>query len=90
MNRIEEIKRRQKDGKKIIIFCAGLHGILFYNVLKVCGIAVDFFSDSDRGKWEKTIVEDIICVSPEKIKCYDCMGFICVGKAFYKEIYAWV
>lgn len=43
MNRIEEIKRRQKDGKKIIIFCAGLHGILFYNVLKVCGIAVDFF-----------------------------------------------
>lgn len=90
MNRIEEIKRQKKDGKKIIIFCAGLHGILFYNVLKVCGIAVDFFSDSDRSKWEKTVVEDIICVSPEKIKCYDCMGFICVRKACYKEIYAWV
>ena len=86
MGILDQLKMQQAGGKKIIIYCAGLHGILFYNVLKICGIEVDFFSDSDRGKWGTAVVDGIVCVSPESLKRYDCVGFICVGKIHYKEI----
>lgn len=90
MGIIDKLKMQKADGRKVIIYCAGLHGILFYNVLKICGIAVDLFSDSDRRKWGTAVVDDIVCVSPKSLKSYDCVGFICVGKKHYQEIYEFV
>lgn len=90
MSIIDRLKMQQAGGKKVVIYCAGLHGILFSNVLKICGIAVDFFSDSDSCKWGTAIVDDIVCVSPESLKRYNCVGFICVGKIHYREIYEYV
>ena len=55
MGIFEQIVRQKKDGKKVIIYCAGLHGILFYRVLKACGIFIDFFSDSDSRKWNMIV-----------------------------------
>lgn len=90
MKIFEQIKKQKKESGKFIIYCAGLHGILFYRVLKVCGISIDFFSDSDSSKWGKYIVDDIICINPEKLKKYNCMGVICVERSNYEEVYEWV
>lgn len=90
MGILDQVKMQQVGGKKIIIYCAGLHGLLFYNVLKICGIAVEFFSDSDSRKWGITITDNVVCISPDIVKRYDCVGFICVGKIHYKEIYEFV
>lgn len=90
MGVLDQLKRQKADGRKVILYCAGLHGVLFYNVLKICGIQVDFFSDSDSSKWGTAIVDDIVCVSPDNLKRYDCVGFICVGKIHYQEIYEFV
>lgn len=86
MGVLDQIIRQKQDGKKVIIYCAGLHGILFYDVLKICGVSVDFFSDSDSRKWGRTVVDGVVCVSPDRLKEYDCVGFICVGKPYYNEI----
>ncbi|MCI9220662.1 MAG: DUF616 domain-containing protein [Lachnospiraceae bacterium] len=86
MRILDRIRSRQKNGRKLIIYCAGLHGQLFFEVLKVCGISIDFFCDSDSDKWGKTIRDDIVCISPGELKKNDCMGFICVGKACYEEV----
>jgi len=90
MSILTRLKAQKKNGRKIIIYCAGLHGILFYHVMKVCGMCIDFFADSDSRKWGRTIAEDVICISPEELKGYDCVGFICVGKIHYQEIYEFV
>lgn len=87
MGIFEQIVRQKKDGKKVIIYCAGLHGILFYRVLKACGIFIDFFSDSDSRKWDMDIADGIICIRPDRLREYDCIGFICVAKTYYNEIY---
>lgn len=90
MSILDQIARRKENGRKLIIYCAGLHGSLFYNVLKVCGIQIDFFADSDSGKWGTIIADGMICVSPEEVKRYDCMGVICVKKSCYRGIYKFV
>lgn len=87
MGILDRILSQQKMGIKVIIYCAGLHGQLFYEVLKVCGISTDFFGDSDSDKWGKTITDGIICISPEELKSLDCVGFICVGRAHYEEVF---
>lgn len=81
------ILTQQKGSRKVIIYCAGLHGQLFYEVLKICGISIDFFCDTDRDKWGKTIRDKVICISPDELKKFDCIGFICVGKVHYKELF---
>lgn len=86
MSILEEIAKQKKAGRKLVLYCAGLHGVLFYNVLKVCGIMADFFSDRDSSKWGTVITDNLVCISPEKLQTYNCMGFICVGKTHYKEI----
>lgn len=90
MSILNQITKQKENGRKLIIYCAGLHGSLFYNVLKTCGIRIDFFADSNSSKWGTIIEDDIICVSPEEVKRYDCMGFICVKKSCYKGIYEFV
>lgn len=90
MGVLDQIIRQKQDGKKVIIYCAGLHGILFYDVLKICGVSVDFFSDSDSRKWGRDIVDGMTCVSPDSLKEYDCVGVICVGKPHYNEIYEFI
>lgn len=86
MGILDCILSQQKTGRKVIIYCAGLHGELFYEVLKACGISTDFFVDSDSDKWGKTITDGIVCISPEELKGFDCVGFICVGRAHYEEV----
>jgi len=86
MTNLEQIEKFHREGKKIIIFCAGLHGRLFCKVLKTCGIMIDYFVDSNQEKWGTIIEEEIICVSPAEVKDMECVGFICVGKAHYSEI----
>ncbi len=87
MNIIEQIIQQKNDGRKVIIYCAGLHGKLFYSVLKTCGILVDFFADMDSCKWGKDIADGIPCINPERLNEWDSIGFICVGKVYYQEIY---
>ncbi|MBR5316791.1 MAG: DUF616 domain-containing protein [Lachnospiraceae bacterium] len=72
--------------KKIALICAGLHGILFYEILKICGIKVDCFIDNSKDKWGKVIVDDIQCVAPSILMENKHIVYVCVGKKHYISV----
>ena len=90
MINLNQLEQLHIEGKKIIIFCSGLHGVLFCRVLRTCGITIDYFADSDQTKWGTLITEGIVCISPAEIRNMSCVGFICVGKTRYSEVYDYV
>lgn len=75
-----------ENQKKIALFCAGLHGILFYQILKICGIRVDCFIDNSKDKWGKIIVDDVKCFAPDVLTEGNYIVYVCVGKVHYKNI----
>ena len=52
---------------KICIFGAGEHGIAWYHILRSWNIAVDYFCDNNERKWEKEVIDGIVCYSPRII-----------------------
>lgn len=86
MNILCQIGRYQSEGKKFIIYCAGLHGRLFYELLRTCGVIIDYFSDIDSEKWGKRIVEGVFCICPDEVRELSCAGVICVGRQHYTKI----
>ena len=60
-NTITYIKHWQHSGKKIAIYCAGRHGVLFLEILRKCGVKIDVFFDRAPEKWGKEVSDGIYC-----------------------------
>lgn len=83
---IDSLKAWKRSGKKIALYCAGLHGQLFLLVLKLLGIEADFFLDNDKGKWN-TKIDGIACYEPAAwAGREDILVFICVALEHYYEV----
>ena len=72
--------------KKIAIFCAGTHGILFYEILKTCNIHINCFVDNSEDKWNKIIVDDVKCLKPDIFLSGSYIVFVCVDRKHYNNI----
>lgn len=78
--------QRQQDGGRVAVYCAGLHGALFSEILKQAGIAIDAFFDGDSGKWGREIAGGVRCLNPHAISdkgAYEIL--ICIAPAHYRE-----
>lgn len=84
---INELKRKQKSGKKIAIFCAGQYGMIVFEILKICGLDVDNFFDNNSSKWSLHIENNIYCVNPNAIENKDdYFIIICIRAAYYEKV----
>ena len=72
--------------KKIAIFCAGTHGILFYEILKTCNIHINCFVDNSEDKWNKIIVDDVKCLKPDIFLSGSYIVYVCVDRKHYNNI----
>lgn len=84
---IENLRHCQEKGIKVVLFCAGRHGIGIYQIFKLCGIHVDFFSDMNPEKWNTEILDQCVCISPNELKKLDnALVFICIWMNRYEEV----
>jgi len=83
---LEKLRIVNNSNRKLILFCAGVHGVLFYKILKKCNIKVDFFSDNFDEKWGKIVIDDVKCVSPSVMQSSNAVVFVCVGRNHCKEL----
>lgn len=49
--------------RRLCIFCAGVYGLRTYGALHAIDVIVDIFADNDVSKQEKTVVDDVDCIS---------------------------
>lgn len=78
----------QKAGGKLCIYCAGLHGTEWFEILNHLGLRVDLFLDNDSEKWERKLEGGVVCVSPLEISGRDdCLSFVCAGPGSYQAIW---
>lgn len=83
---IEQIKK-----KRVAIYCAGTHGLLFSKICKMYGIRIDAFFDSDNDKWGSEIDRGVICTSPYEIIDKDgYIVLICIRPDYYEEVKEYV
>lgn len=83
---IEFLRQWKNDGKKIAIYCAGLHGKLFSIILKMFGIEPDCYLDNDKGKWN-TVIDGMMCYEPARFADKDdVIVFICIALQHYYEV----
>ena len=83
----DDLRRWTAEGKKIVLFCAGKHGVQIYKILQFCGIPVYAFSDMNPEKWNQNIVDQCRCLPPkDAAKLDDCLYFICIYMDRYREV----
>lgn len=83
---IEFLKQWKIEGKKIAIYCAGMHGRLFSIILKELGIEIDFFLDNNEEKWN-TLIDGRMCYEPALFaEKEDVIAFVCVTLEHYYEV----
>lgn len=87
----EKLKNKSCKGEiNICLFGTGHIGLRVYNLLKERGYIVKFFSDNNSDKWDRIIVDDIKCISPEKLsKIKNLFVIISLGKVddVYEQLY---
>lgn len=84
---IEDLRIEKSKGKRICIYCAGTHGILFSDILRMCGIEIDYFLDSSSDKWDKEISNGIYCRNPYGVmNKEEYMILICIAPLYYRGI----
>lgn len=78
----------KKMGCKICIYCAGLHGTEWFEILNHFGLRVDFFLDNDSKKWGRKLAGGVECVSPLEVSGRDdCLSFVCSGSSAYRAVW---
>lgn len=88
-NGVEYLKTEQNAGRRVAIYCAGRHGVLFAELLKLCGVTTDVFFDSDCKKWGNIIHDDIFCRNPFEITDKEnYILLICIDSPYYDEVKA--
>ena len=86
-NTITYLKCWQNNGKKVAIYCAGRHGLLFSEILKRCGVRIDVFFDSSSVKWGEEIDDGVYCANPRQIVDKELyMVFICIDPRYYEQV----
>ena len=86
------LDRAKKEGKRILLYGAGISGRIVYRILKTVGISADIFVDNSCSKIGTYIINDVLCVKPTEIEDKDnCIVYICVAwektDALYKQAY---
>lgn len=85
---VDNLNNYKLNGYKLAIWGAGKNGVTFYNILKKINLAIDFFIDNDEEKWEKSIIDDIICHAPNWLMGKEkTIVYICVPPDIYDIIY---
>lgn len=78
----------KKAGGKLCIYCAGLHGTEWFEILDHFGIRVDLFLDNASKKWGQKLAGSVACVSPLEIAGRDdCLSFVCAGPSSYQAVW---
>lgn len=84
---IAELKKWLSDGNEIAIYCAGTHGVIYFNILNNLGIKISAFVDNDIRKIGNK-VEGIKCIAPKEIAGNTKFKvIICSGIEKYKLIH---
>lgn len=86
-NAITYLKEYQRNGGQVAIYCAGRHGILFSEILQMCGIQINGFFDNNPEKWDIEISTRICCRNPNRIK--DKKSYIilvCIDPRYYTQV----
>lgn len=88
MNRvIAYLRTVESSGKLVAIYCAGRHGILFADILKMCGVSINAFFDSDCKKWGNVIHDGIYCLNPYEITDKErYILLICIDSLYYDNV----
>ena len=82
------LRQWKKTGGKLCVYCAGLHGTEWFEILDHFGIQVDLFLDNDSEKWERKQAGGVVCASPLEIAGRDdCLSFVCAGPGSYQAVW---
>lgn len=82
------LRQWKKAGGKLCIYCAGLHGTEWFEILDHFGIQVDLFLDNATEKWGREPAGGVVCVSPLEIAGRDdCLTFVCAGADIYQSVW---
>lgn len=85
--KISDLVCWKQAGKKIAIYCAGMHGKEFRKLLTSCGIEIDCFIDNN-AELQKQIIDGLQCYAPEMIANNgDYAVIICAGFEIYNTVY---
>ena len=82
------LRQWKKAGGRLCIYCAGLHGTEWFEILSHFGIRPDLFLDNASEKWGQKLAGGVDCVSPMEIAGRDdCLTFVCAGPGSYQAIW---
>lgn len=82
------LRQWKKAGGKLCIYCAGVCGTEWFEILDHFGLRVDLFLDNDSGKWGRKLAGGVACVSPLEVAGRDdCLSFVCVGANIYQSVW---
>ena len=85
---IYDLKQNKRGGGKIVLYCAGLHGIVFKHLLESVDISVDFFCDNSKEKTGK-LIDGVRCLAPEEVTAIRKYAVIvCIGIERYDYVYS--
>lgn len=80
--------RWKETGGRICVYCAGLNGTEWFEILDHFGLRVDLFLDNAREKWGRKLAGGVDCVSPLEVAGReDCLTFVCVGPGSYQAVW---
>ena len=57
-------KHTMTENGKIAIFGGGYYGKRLYKMLKVSKIEPDMFLDNNKLKWERSVIDGVVCKNP--------------------------
>lgn len=82
------LRRWRAAGGGLCIYCAGLNGTEWFEILNHFGIQADLFLDNDSKKWGQKPAGGVACVSPLEVSGRDdCLTFVCVGPGSYRAVW---
>lgn len=84
---LEYLKKWQNRENKVAIFGAGAFGQYAADILSRCGLVIDCFVDNNPDKWESSICQDVLCLSPQTLSGKsEYITFICINSQWYDEV----